>query len=173
MSNKLTGRALIDEVVDAVRAQQGATDAVDEAASAYLGVNRTDARCLDIIDRRGSITAGELAAETGLTSGAITTALDRLEAADYVRRVRDHSDRRRVLVEMTSTARSRAYEIYGPIAEEGRRLLDDYDDDKLRTIRDFMREGRDLLEQHAVRVREMVDSRTPVRGEAPAEIADH
>lgn len=175
MTNNLLGGPLVDEVVHAVRAHQSATDALDEAASAYLGINRTDARCLDIIDRLGRITAGELATHTGLTGGAITTALDRLETAGYVRRVRDHSDRRRVLVEMTTTAQARANEIYGPIAEDGGRILDNYDDEQLKTIRDFMREGRNLLEQHAVRVREMADStnRAPDLEEAVPEAADH
>ena len=170
MTNNLLGGPLVDEVVDAVRAHQIATDALDEAASTYLGINRTDARCLDIIDRLGSITAGELATHTGLTGGAITTALDRLEAVGYVVRVRDHSDRRRVLVEMTTTARVRANEVYGPIAEEGARILDNYDDEQLRTIRDFMHEGRNLLEQHAVRVREMTDSTTRSPVTSPNEI---
>ena len=158
MPNELIRGTLIDEVVDAVRNHQSAVDAVDEAASAYLGINRTDGRCLDIIDRRGRITAGELASETGLTCGAITTALDRLEAAGYVRRIRDHSDRRRVLVEMTDIARSRAWEVLGPVAEEGVRILKNYDDDQLKTIRDYLWASRDVLEEYATRVREMADS---------------
>jgi DNA-binding MarR family transcriptional regulator len=143
---------------DAVRAYQTVNDNFDQAVADRVGMNRTDARCLDIINRSGSITAGELATQTGLTGGAITTALDRLEAAGYVRRVRDHSDRRRVLVEMTTTARARTHEIYGPIAEEGAGILDNYGDGQLETIRDFMTEGRELLERHAARVREMADS---------------
>ena len=52
---------------------QNATDALDEAAAAYLGINRTDARALDVIERLGRVSAGELAREMHLTTGAVTT----------------------------------------------------------------------------------------------------
>jgi DNA-binding MarR family transcriptional regulator len=174
MSNEFARRVLIDEVVDAVRDHQGAVDAVDDAASAFLGINRTDGRCLDIIDRRGRVTAGELASETGLTCGAITTALDRLQTAGYVRRLRDHSDRRRVLVEMTDLARSRAWEVLGPVAEEGVRILKNYDDDQLTTIRDFLWASRDLLQQYAAGVRATAASNKRVpQQEEIREAVDH
>jgi DNA-binding MarR family transcriptional regulator len=156
LSNDRRG-PLLDEVGLAIRMHQNAVDEVDEAAIRYLGVNRTDLRCLDIIERRGRVTAGELAGESGLTTGAITTVLDRLAEAGYVRRVRDKADRRRVLVEPTDEARRRSAEIYGPIAEEGTRQLDTYTDEELVLIRDFMRAGRELLTAHAARVREMAE----------------
>ena len=59
------------------------------------------------------MTAGELDRESELSTGAITTLLDRLERAGYVRRVRDDVDRRRILVELTDEARHRAWEIWG------------------------------------------------------------
>ena len=71
---------LIEELVEAVRANQVATDKMDEAGTRALGVNRTDGRCLDVIQRAGRVSAGQLAEEAGLTSGAITAAIDRLEA---------------------------------------------------------------------------------------------
>ena len=58
-------------------------------------MNRTDGRCLDVIDQRPGITAGELATAVGLSPGAVTTALDRLEARGFVSRERDPADRRR------------------------------------------------------------------------------
>ena len=66
-----------------------------------LGLNRTDTRCLDIIERLDGVSAGRLASEAGLSTGAVTTVLDRLERAGYARRVPDPGDRRRVLVELT------------------------------------------------------------------------
>jgi DNA-binding MarR family transcriptional regulator len=134
---------------------QNAVDEVDEAATEYLGINRTDTRCLDIIERRGRVTAGDLATESGLTTGAITVALDRLERAGYVRRVRDATDRRRVLVEVTNEGLRRAMECYGPIAREGQAGLEACTDEQLIFIRDFLRDGYDLLAEHAERVRQM------------------
>ena len=59
-------------------------------------------RCLNVIENAGGLTAGELARQVGVTTGAVTGALDRLERAGYARRVPDPGDRRRVRVEVTA-----------------------------------------------------------------------
>ena len=59
---------------------------------------------VDVLDREGAVPAGRLAQVTGLSTGAMTTALDRLERSGYARRVRDAGDRRRVLVQLTEQA---------------------------------------------------------------------
>lgn len=152
-------RDLIHRVATAIRTYGTATDELDDAAAAYLGINRTDGRCLDILDQRGPITAGELAAATGLSTGAITAVLDRLESAGYARRVRDEHDRRCVRVELTEEARRRIMEVYGPLAEEGYARLGALSDKQLVVIRDFMDAGRELLAEHAARVRQMAEQR--------------
>lgn len=60
-----------------------------------LGLHQTDLECLFIITLSEDVTPGRLARETGLTSGAITGVVDRIEKAGYIRRVRDPDDRRR------------------------------------------------------------------------------
>lgn len=144
---------LLGEVGMEIRRYQNAQDAFDEAACARLGINRTDGRCLDILDQHGRMTAGALSRESGLSSGAVTALLDRLERAGYVRRARDTVDRRRVLVELTDEARRRTWEIWGPMAEEGAGGIDRFSDDELVFIRDFLRDGRRFLDQHLERVR--------------------
>jgi DNA-binding MarR family transcriptional regulator len=144
---------LLAEVGRAVRAHQNVQDAFDEAACEWLGINRSDGRCLDLLDQGGRLTAGQLAQASGLSTGAITTLLDRLERAGYVRRVRDTVDRRRVLVELTEEAHRRAEEIWGPIAEDGMGGLARYDDEELVFIRDFLRRGSELLARHLERVK--------------------
>src|SRR3979490_3402685 len=94
-------RKVFEELIYEVRRSQAATDRFDQAVADAIGLNRTDMRCLDVLSREGPVTAGRLAEATGLTSGAMTTALDRLERAGYARRTRDATDRRRVLVEAT------------------------------------------------------------------------
>ena len=96
-----TKAELIVELLAAVRANQNATDQMDDAAARGMGVNRTDARCLDTIEQFGPITAGRLAEAAGLTTGAVTAVIDRLVAKGYLRRVADPNDRRRVMVEAT------------------------------------------------------------------------
>src|SRR5206468_2624735 len=86
---------------------------LDEAAAEYLGINPTDGRALDVIDQHGRITAGELARELRLSTGAVTTLVDRLERAGFAHRVRDEDDRRRVLIEVTPIVGELSQEIYG------------------------------------------------------------
>jgi DNA-binding MarR family transcriptional regulator len=146
---------LYAELGDAVRANQRATDVVDELICQLLAINRTDARCMDILDQRGRMTAGDLAEASRLTTGAITAVIDRLERAGLARRVPDPSDRRRVLVEPTERAFELARELmvepmrklYAPMAE-------DYSDEDLRLILDFTRRGAELQERHAGWLRE-------------------
>jgi DNA-binding MarR family transcriptional regulator len=141
---------LYAELGDEVRANQRATDEVDELLAEALGINRTDARCMDLLDQHGRMTAGELAEASRLTSGAITAVIDRLERAGIARRVPDPTDRRRVLVEPTEKAVEFANELmvepmrrlYMPMAER-------YSDDDLRLILDFTRQGREIQERHA------------------------
>jgi DNA-binding MarR family transcriptional regulator len=80
-------RKIFDELLDEVRRSQNATDRFDQAVADALGLNRTDMRCLDVLHREGAVTAGRLAEMTGLTTGAMTVALDRLERSGYARRV--------------------------------------------------------------------------------------
>lgn len=145
-----------------VRANQRATDVIDELICALLGINRTDARCLDILEQGGSMSAGDLARASRLTTGAITAVIDRLERAGYARRVPDPSDRRRVLVEATPKAFETANELmvepmrrlYTPLAER-------YTDEELRLFIEFTREGREIQESHAEWLRARLDERGP------------
>ena len=109
-------------------------------------------RCLDALEREGSVTAGRLAQATGLTSGAMTTALDRLERAGFARRVRDASDRRRVLVEITPHATREAGRFYGEHEALSERLYQRYNEQQLELLLQFVREGREFNEGHAERV---------------------
>lgn len=155
---------LIELLGREVRLQQNATDAVDELFSLYIGVNRTDARCMDLLDLHGPMTAGELADRAGVTTGAVTAILDRMERAGYVRRVRGDEDRRKVHVELTEEARRVATEFYAPIAERGSRLLARFSMEELRVILEAVRLGREVNERFAAEVRE----RVPRRGLADA-----
>src|ERR1700722_14344127 len=144
---------LLQALGHAVRANQRATDAVDEAAAQLLGLNRTDGRCLDILEQHGQMSAGELARQSGLTTGAITAVIDRLERIGYVHRVADPSDRRRVLVGPTQKAREDSWELFGPLADAMRPMLSGYSDEDLRMLIDFQRLSRELQERHAEWIR--------------------
>ena len=113
----------LQTLVQAQRSSQSATDQMDEAFAALLGVNRTDARCLDIVHRHGQITAGALGREAGLTTGAVTTVLDRMESAGYLRRLPDPKDRRKVLVAPSDRVMALAEAVYGQIGRIGQKHM--------------------------------------------------
>jgi DNA-binding MarR family transcriptional regulator len=144
---------VLSEVADELRLSGVTNDIADQVVADYLGLNRTDARCLDIIERLDGVSAGRLAREAGLSTGAVTTVLDRLERAGYARRVQDPGDRRRVLVELTPAARRELQELYAPLVEATMRQLEGYTTDEVSLVRDFMRDNRRLNEAHAERVR--------------------
>ena len=152
---------LYAELGDEVRGNQRATDMVDELVCQLLGINRTDARCMDILEQHGSMSAGDLSEASRLTTGAITAVIDRLERAGIARRVPDPSDRRRVLVEPTEKALEFANELmvepmrrlYMPMAER-------YSEEDLRLILDFTRRGRELQERHAEWLRERLNAQS-------------
>jgi DNA-binding MarR family transcriptional regulator len=147
--------SLLEALGTAVQAFQEATDEVDEAAGHILGVNRTDLRCLSVLSRVNAISASELADAVGLSRGAMTTALDRIEAAGYARRVPDPDDRRGVRVEITNAARRAASKTYEPIGREGSRLLEKYTTAELASVLRFLEDGAALQRAHARRIRNM------------------
>jgi DNA-binding MarR family transcriptional regulator len=143
-------RELFEELVYEVRRSQAATDRYDEAVADAIGINRTDLRCLDVIQRDGPVPAGRLAADTGLTTGAITSVLDRLERAGFARRVPDPNDRRRVLVEVRPAAMQGGF--YEEHAALGERIFRRYTEAELELLLGFVREGRELNEREAAKL---------------------
>jgi DNA-binding MarR family transcriptional regulator len=85
------------------------------------------------------MSAGELSREAGLTSGAITAVIDRLERLGYVQRIADPKDRRRVLVELTDKAKRTSEELFGPLGDQLGPMLARYSDDELRLVTEFHR----------------------------------
>jgi DNA-binding MarR family transcriptional regulator len=141
--------ALLQELIRVNRAYQSAVEKMDDAFCRSIGVNRTDGRCLDVIDQRPGLTAGELAEAVGLSRGAVTTALDRLERRGLVTRSRDADDRRRVTLRPTEEAGRLAWEAYGPLAEMGGPMIAQLSDADLRSAIRFLRGGTELNERRA------------------------
>jgi len=125
----------------------GAASEFDEGLAKKLKLSRTDMRCLDLIGRLGPMTAGRLAEESGLTTGAVTFILDRLEEAGMVTRRRDTEDRRRVWVEIVPEAEQRLQRLQQPIAEEMRQLAQRFKADELAVVRDFMRQAKEVFQR--------------------------
>jgi DNA-binding MarR family transcriptional regulator len=149
---------VFEELLLEVRRSQNATDRFDQAVADAIGLNRTDMRCLDIVQMEGSVTAGRLAERSGLTTGAITTVIDRLEQRGLARRVRDPRDRRRVLVEVAPEATQGATNFYGGHMALAERMYRRYSQEQLELLLEFIREGREFNEQAAAQLEERTRS---------------
>jgi DNA-binding MarR family transcriptional regulator len=98
----------------------------------------------------------QLAVQLGLTTGSVTTMLDRLERLGYATRSADPADRRKVVIRITSKAAKKAAKLYGPLALEGDRdVLSRYSAAELGVLLDFHRRSRQLQERHAARIRQL------------------
>jgi DNA-binding MarR family transcriptional regulator len=149
-------RKLIGELISEFRISGNQDSAFDNLAADLLGVNRTDLHCLNIIQNAGGVTAGELAAEAGLTSGAVTGVIDRLERAGFARRISDPVDRRRVKVEVTPKFYSRAEKIWGPLAADWESSLSGrFTAEQLERAIDFLRATNEVGRKHMDRLRRM------------------
>jgi DNA-binding MarR family transcriptional regulator len=108
-----------------------------QAVAGRLGINSTDLECLDHISR-GQLTAGRLAQLTGLTSGAVTGIIDRLERAGLARRERDADDRRKILVRALPAVTERLAPLFAPMERAAMAVLSKYRDDELALVLDFL-----------------------------------
>jgi DNA-binding MarR family transcriptional regulator len=126
------------------------------ALAERAGMHPTDFECVDVLDWTGPIPAGELARRVGLTSGAITGVIDRLERGGWVRRTSDPTDRRRVIVELLPGPPERHRDVmpfFAVLAEEMNEINERYDDDQLDAITDWLRRANDAIERSTARLR--------------------
>ena len=124
---------IIEAINDKFREMSTETILFHQAIANVLGLHITDHKCLDLINRFGAMPAGRLAELTGLTTGAVTGIIDRLENAGYVRRTNDPKDRRRTIVEPTRNKKlERKIEgLFIPLRDRMHKLLASYSDNEL------------------------------------------
>src|SRR5262245_32859402 len=129
---------LIAALNDEFRQLSTATILFHQAIADRLGMNVTDHKCADILLQSGPMTAGDLARRTGLTTGAITGVIDRLERAGFVRRAKDARDRRRVIiVPLAQRIEREIGPLFASIARAMAALCSRYTTQELAVIRDF------------------------------------
>jgi DNA-binding MarR family transcriptional regulator len=139
----------------AVRKTGSLMNVMSQAAADRVGINATDLNCLNILSFSGSMTAGEMARATGLTTASITGVVDRLEAAGFVHRERDAADRRRVVVTIVlEKAVREVATLFAPMMAEWQELATRYSDDELRLIVEFYGQMEQIIRNHLARLRE-------------------
>src|SRR5262245_61110011 len=124
------------------------------AVGEILSVNVTDMECLGLIFFKGLATPSELARYTGLTSGATTAMLDRLERARLIERRPNPQDRRGTLIVLTTERNEEIGAMFASTSEAINKLTSSYSESELETIADYLRklvsiweEGREKLNQ--------------------------
>lgn len=132
--------SLQSELLNELRQNSARAVMLHQLISEKLGLNATDHKCLDFLQSSGPVTAGRLAELTGLTTGAVTSIIDRLEQAGYVMRDKDPHDRRRVLVKPIDGASAPISPLFESILQATLQLLSRYNEQETRVILDFMKQ---------------------------------
>lgn len=146
---------LIEEINDAGRRMSTVTVLFHESIAEYAGLSGSDHKYLDILLREGAMTAGNLANLTGLTSGAITGIIDRLEEQNFVERERSLEDRRKVLI---TPNYDYAMKILGPVFEKLQsgleKFLNEYSDEELLVINRYLNDTIIFFENQIKNIKE-------------------
>ncbi|WP_405997532.1 MarR family winged helix-turn-helix transcriptional regulator [Streptomyces sp. NBC_00829] len=124
-----------------------------QAVADRLGMSVLDLNCLGALVQRGPMSAGRLSEENGVTTGAITGVIDRLEAAGFVRRDKDPKDRRRVIVTPLPNLEAQIFPLFEGLAASLVQLSEKYSDDELRTVVDFMQAAAPVTQEETVKLR--------------------
>ena len=149
-------QALTGRLMPAMRRSSAAGVLHGQAIARKVGVNSSDLECLDLILLNGPSTAGEIARHTGLTSGAVTGLIDRLERLGLVERMADAQDRRKVLVRVREDKIAPIGMLFAPLEKSIQALMAGYSREELRTLLDFFERSGEIL---LARVAELNDGK--------------
>src|SRR5437667_4555779 len=137
--------ALMQELENALRRSSAQGVIFGQTVANTVGISGSDLECLDFLNLEGRVTAGRLAELTGLTTGAITGVVDRMEKAGLVRRERDVADRRKVFIAPTAERVREIGRFYEPLQRAMEKLVDTYTDVELRLLLRFATESYQAL----------------------------
>jgi len=148
-------RELIDRIAGQLVRQRSTADVLlHNAIAVRLGLGPTDHKCLDLIRDRGAMSASELVAITGVTSGALTGVVARLEHAGYLVREPDpHDGRRQLLHANLERTRDIRRAVFEPLRQDMAATLESFDDHQLTAIAEFLARSTDVAYRHMALLR--------------------
>ena len=132
---------LMEQLEQAVRRSSALGVIFGQTVASRVGISSSDLECLDFLNLEGRVTAGRLAELTGLTTGAITGVVDRLEKAGLARRERDDSDRRKVFIAPVAENVAKVGKFYAHMQRAVLKDWETYSDTELRLLLRFMTQG--------------------------------
>jgi DNA-binding MarR family transcriptional regulator len=125
------------------------------AVGERMGLSATEHKAADILRRFGPMTAGELAAQTGLTTGAVTGLVDRLEKDGFVLREHDKHDRRRVIIKPAARGKfNEVQDLFTPLRKHLSDILATYDEKETAAIADFASRAAEVFRNETQRLRD-------------------
>jgi len=137
------------------------------AVAERLGLGPTDHKCMDLLLDRGPMTGSQLAAITGLTTGAITGVVARLERSGFVSREPDPVDRRKQIVTPVEARVREAQEVFASLRPTPDTLVEGFDAAQLEVIAEFLVRGTEFNLQRAANSRaQLIANSGPVRDTA-------
>lgn len=141
-SKRLSRTELLNQIVYSLERELSSKTVLFHAAIAEkLGLSTTDHKALDLIYKAGSMTAGQLAELTGLTTGAVTGIVDRLEEKGFARRTRASRDRRQVIIEPIPEQAQKIYQLFESLGQAMTTLTEQYSDRELIIIHRYLIES--------------------------------
>lgn len=147
-------RENIDSVLRSLRRVNLQGSFLGQTVAIRFGLSESDIETLEQLIDMGASTAGKLADVTGLTSGAVTRVIDRLEQAGYVRRIADPADRRRVIVEVVPEKVASVQSTLNRVTNAGAEEIGRYTDAQLALIGDFLSRMEQVTRAEATTLRE-------------------
>jgi DNA-binding MarR family transcriptional regulator len=148
------------ELEHAMRRASGMGAIFSQAVADYAGISSSDLECLDFLILEGRATAGRLAEVTGLTTGAITGVIDRLEKAGFAARERDEHDRRKVFIVVIPQNVARIGALYGHMQQAMLKNWESYSEDELRLLLRFASQGYETMLTATEELKAMIAKQT-------------
>ena len=137
------------------------------AGAQAAGLNTTEWYALSQVGLAGSLTSGELASRTGMSTGATTRLIDRLERAGWVRRTSDPADRRKVVVEQAPDATTRIDAIVAPARDKITAILARYTPDQIDLLFDYFTQAAPAYREATEEIRSTAPRKPTATSAAP------
>jgi DNA-binding MarR family transcriptional regulator len=141
-----------DELVRLLRAHAVEAERLGQVFAERNGMHPTDLQALLAVmqaEAAGApLTPGRLGEHLGLSSGATTAVVDRLERADHVRRERDDRDRRRITLHYGAAAAAVGGAFFGPLGARIECVLAGFTPDELAVVRRFLEQTNAVMRAH-------------------------
>jgi len=139
---------LLTALRQAIRKVSAQSVLLSQTIASRANLSSTDMECLDLLAMEGPTTPGRLATETGLTTGAVTMLIDRLERGGFVRRTPNPADRRSVIVEALPTGAQVLMPMFEPLARGMAKLNERYSAAELALVLDYLTRAYEVGLEH-------------------------